>query len=156
MFNGVSCGLIAGLCVLSSWLNPFSWGLGAMLGLLSWNELRGRALLRRFEPRGAKVLIWNQLGLMVLLVCYCIWKLYTGLTSPGLYSEYRSTYPELNTMLASIEDLHSLLTVLIYGSVLVLSIIIQGINARYYQARSRTLRDFLERTPNWIVDLHRA
>ena len=49
------------------------------LVVVAWNEFRGRRRLLDFDPAGATILGWNQLGLLVMISIYCLWALYSNL-----------------------------------------------------------------------------
>ena len=46
-------------------------------------------------------------------------------------------------------------TVTVYLAVIALTLILQGLNARYYFVRLELLDDYLRETPDWIVDLQK-
>ena len=47
------------------------------------------------------------------------------------------------------------MTLMVYGIVIVLTLLVQGLNARYYFVRVQQLQDYLAQTPKWIVDMQR-
>ncbi len=59
-------------------------------------------------------------------------------------------------MLGSIEQLQTIVTLAVYGSVILFSIIFQGGTAWYYFTRSRHIRAYISETPQWIIDLQRT
>ena len=90
--------LVAGkIAVFNGWALLVLGGLSALLGLgslramltggallaLGWNELRGRTLLHRFDPTGPRILGWNQLALMGVIILYCGWGIYRALNVPN-------------------------------------------------------------------------
>ena len=79
-FNGWSFGVFAAISLLFGIFSITSLLVGIGLGIVAWNEFRGRDLLRGFDPRGTRLLGWNQVGLICLLVVYCLWCIFTGLT----------------------------------------------------------------------------
>jgi len=151
-FNGWACAIVAALAV------PFALGsipaaLTALaLGAVARNEFRGRKMLLRFDPRGPRLLGWNQIGLLAVIVLYCLWHIYDGLTGPTLADQH----PDLKLVLGSLASLERNLTLGLYGSIIVVSAIAQGLTARYYFSRLTHLRGYLGQTPPWIVDLHRS
>jgi hypothetical protein len=154
-FNGWSAAVLAGASLLFVWFDLSGIPVGVGLAVVAWNEFRGRDLLRRFDPRGASLLGWNQVGFIGLLVAYSSWCIYTGLTGPDPYETYITDNPQLAPILGSIGDLHATVTLAVYGGVIVLSFIFQGLNALYYFKRGRLLKVYLGQTPAWIVDLQR-
>ena len=45
------------------------------LSIVAYNEFRGRKRLLNFDPSAATMLGWNQLGLLAMIVVYCLWML---------------------------------------------------------------------------------
>ena len=151
-FNGWACVIVAALAV------PFALGsiptalTGLALGAVAWNEFRGRKMLLRFDPRGPRLLGWNQIGLLAVIVLYCLWHIYDGLTGPTLADQH----PDLKLVLGSVASLERNLTLGLYGSIIVVSAIAQGLTARYYFSRLAHLARYLSDTAPWIVDLQRS
>ena len=85
---------------------------------------------------------------MVLLIAYCLWNL---VRTPAPISGLA----ELEEVLGPVEDLARTLAFFVYGSVIVLTAVFQGLMARYYFARVGMMEAYLEDTPRWIVDLQR-
>ena len=78
--------------------------MGMGLAIVAWNEFRGRDLLREFDPHGTRLLGWNQVGLIALVVAYSLWCIFTGLTQPNPYQVHIDQTPELAPMLGSVGD----------------------------------------------------
>jgi len=162
-FNGVSMGVFSGLSLLVAMgmaafgeFDWIAWVMGAGLGALAWNELRGRRLLLRLDPRGPVVLGWNQLALLGLVFAYAAWMLWSGLVAPSPYEEAMRTEPMLRQMLGDPDNLYRTLTLGIYGSLMVVTVIFQGFNSLYYFTRGRVVRGYLAQTPAWVVDVQRC
>jgi hypothetical protein len=161
-FNGWTTAVVA---LLSA---PFACfglvGLAVFSGLsaATWNEFRGRRRLVAFDPRGATILGWNQLGLLLMIALYCGWSLYHGLAGAGSLEAQLAANPDLKDAVGSLEGLEGLehlyrtIVVAIYGSVILLSVIFQGANAIYYFTRRRLIENYLRETPAWVLDLQRA
>lgn len=162
----------AGVAALNGWITavlafcsaPFAlFGMtGALvtLGLsaVAYNEFRGRKRLLQFDPSGASVLGWNQVGLLAMIVLYCLWMIYAGLNGMNSLSSELRAQPELAHALGSIdvEQLYKSLVLAIYGIVLALSVVFQGLNAFYYFTRRGHVEAYLRETPQWVLDLQRA
>ncbi len=155
-FNGCVASIFAGLSLLSALFSVTALCVGAGLVIIARNEFHGRKLLRWFDPRGTQLLGWNQVGFIALLVAYSLWSIYTTLTGPSPYDVYIAEHPELTQMLGPIGPMYTTLTLVVYGGVIVLSVIFQGLNARYYFKKDKLLKAYLRQTPDWIVDLQRA
>ncbi len=133
-FNGWAIGVFAALSLLFALSSRTALVVGSGLVIVAWNELRGRKLLLRFDPRGPRLLGWNQLGLMGLVVAYCLWSIYIGLTGTA---ELDALLKELEPVTGSIGDLQTTLTLAVYGGVITCTIIFQGLNALYYFTRTK-------------------
>jgi hypothetical protein len=149
-FNGWTLGSIAAASVLFGLFSRTALVMGLAMGFVAWNEFRGRALLRAFDPEGARLLGKNQVGLLVVIVVYCLWSIY--ITTTGENPEMA----EIEAMIGDISDLVTELTVMVYGAVIGLSVLFQGLNARYYFSRQRLIREYVQQTPDWVVDLQRS
>ena len=84
--------------------------------------------------------------------------LFVGLTSPGPFAAEMAANPELADALGSLDPfdyLHKILVVAVYGTVIVLSAIFQGLNAFYYFTRRKHVEAYVKITPGWALDLQR-
>ena len=154
-FNGWTSGIFAALTLPFALFSLTALVVGAGLALVAWNEFRGRKLLLHFDRGGPRVLGWNQIGFMALLIGYGLWGIYAAFTGPNPYADQIKAMPELEQMLGPIDELHLLLAVAVYGCVIVFSMIFQGLNALYYFTRRKHLDAYLDQTPSWIVDLQK-
>jgi hypothetical protein len=155
-FNGWATAIVA---LLSAPFALFSVsGMLVFIGLsaVAYNELRGRKRLLQFDPQAATVLGWNQLGLLAIIVCYCLWAVYANLSEASSITAELHGYAELETALGSplqIETLAKQIVIVFYGSVMVLSVVFQGLNALYYFSRRRHIDTYNGDTPKWIREL---
>ena len=149
-FNGWSLAVAGAVSLLLGLFSATGLVMGIVLMLLSWNEFHGRGLLRRFDPRGPKRLGENQLALMVVVIAYCLWTMYATWAHPSRDLE------QLEALVGPTGDLVTKLTVRIYGTIILASMLVQGLNARYYFARTALMKGYLDQTPAWIIDLHRS
>lgn len=148
-FNGWTIGTFGGLSVLLGLGSLTALVVGAGLLVVAWNELRGRNLLRRLDAVGPRLLARNQLGLMGLIIAYCLWSIYGTLHHPG------EAIQELEQFMGGPGSVTHLVA-WGYGAVIVLSMVAQGFNARYYFARVARLESYVRSTPGWILELQRA
>jgi hypothetical protein len=149
-FNGWTIGFFAFVSILSGIFDLSGLLVGLGLALVARNEFVGRRRLRALDPSGL-VLLWrNQVGLMLLIIVYCAWSIYSVLANPN---------PELVALLELVgegaDELFKSLTTMVYKAVIGATIICQGLNARYYYVRVARIRDYLQRTPRWVLDLQR-
>jgi len=134
MAKGDSLGLIimGGLSVAIG-ASTFDWStgvIGAFIGAFGVMELMGYRRFLARQPRAREYLVGSQLGVLFLILGYCVWKLY-GPVSPGSNStldamkELGADASEFGEMAAGIEHM-------VYFSVAVVSVLYQGGLALYY------------------------
>jgi len=148
-FNGWTIGAFAATTLLFALFSLTALVIGVGMAVVARNEFRGRGLLRRFDAHGPQLLGRNQVGFMTLIIGYCVWSIYGTLTNP-------IPLEELEAVLGAPAELITNFAVAVYAVVIVLTLLFQGLNARYYFARIKLLQGYLEETPAWIIDLQRA
>jgi hypothetical protein len=147
LFNGITLGIFAGAALLFAAASPLCGpvdGTALVMGIL-----------RRFDPRAPAVLGWNQLALMALLIAYCAWMIAKSLLGRNPYAEAIAAEPLLGSMLEPVGRLYKLLTLALYGGIIVGTVIFQGLNAAYYFTRRKHLDAYLAETPPWVIELQR-
>lgn len=149
-FNGWTIGILAAVGILFGIFSITSLVMGLGMALVARNEFRGRKLLRQFDSSGPRLLGRNQLGFMGLIIVYCLWSMYQTVSNP--ITEIQG----LETIADSYGSLVTELTLVVYGGVIVVTLLFQGLNARYYFARSQHVEDYRRETPGWIVELQRS
>ncbi len=149
-FNGWSIGLFAAINLLFAIFSFTALVMAIGLAVVARNEFRGRSLLRSFSPHGGRLLGKNQLGFMGLLIAYCLWSIYGTITNPI------TEIAGMEVLTEAVGDLVTDLTMAVYGVVIVVSVLAQGLNARYYFVRTRLVEDYVRETPEWIVELQRS
>ncbi len=153
--SGWTMALFAGLTLLGALFGSLL-SLAAGLGLagVAYNELRGAAMLRRLDQRGARTLGYNQIALAVLIVGYAALSLVLQLRSSPLEAMGGSSGDaQVDAMVTSIT---SSVTYALYGGMAALGVIAPGLTAWYYFTRARVVREFLKHTPEWVVTTMRA
>lgn len=166
--HGVSFAVCAAACVPLALLDPWLLAVGLVLGAVAAVELRGGRMVRAFEVSGARLLALNQLALLVLVLIYCAYRLWAGLTGPSLREQLLVEVPDLATLLASttelsgidpmldhIDHIYHLSVIALYGGVIVVSVLYQGLCAFYYWTRGAALSAYLRETPGWVRELLR-
>lgn len=148
-FNGWTLGIIGAVSILFGVFSLTGFIVGVFLVIVARNEFRGRGLVRRLEPRGAMLLAKNQIGLIGIIIAYCLWSMYVTVVSPS------GEITELEELVGLSPGLVTDMTLTAYGIVIVLTLLFQGLNARYYFLRVQQLKDYLEQTPKWVVDMQR-
>ncbi len=148
-FNGWTFGMLGALSILFGLFSLTGFIVGVFLVIVARNEFRGRALIRQLEPRGAMLLAKNQIGLIGIIIAYCLWSMYSTVANPS------NETTQLEELAGLPSGLVTELTLMAYGVVIVLTLLVQGLNARYYFVRIQQLKEYLAQTPKWIVDMQR-
>jgi len=129
------------------------------LSVVAYNEFQGRQRLLRFDRTSTSLLGWNQIGFLTLIILYSLWMLFAGLTSGGPFAAELEAKPELRAALGEMDQfdyIYKILIVAVYGTVILLSAIFQGMNAVYYFTRRKHLEGYLRDTAKWVLDLQRT
>jgi len=147
--NGWTLGVIGGVSILFGFFSLSGFIVGVSLVIVARNEFRGRALIRRLDPRGAMLLVKNQIGLIGVVIAYSLWSIYSTIANVS------SETTQLEELAGLPSGLVTDLTVMVYGVVIVLTLLVQGLNARYYFMRIQQLKDYVDQTPAWIIDMQR-
>jgi hypothetical protein len=159
-FWGVA--VFAGLTLLGSLLS-FSWpGLlvGIGMAIVAWVEFYGARDLKKLDPTAPKRLALNQAFFGAVLLSYAVYALVTGLRNPGAYSSLIQGQmpPDVadSSMVTSINSITRLVLIILYGTLAVVAITVQGGTALFYLSRSKHVRQYLTATPDWILEAQRA
>ena len=157
-FNGWVTGIFAAVSLPFALLSLPGFLVAAGLSVVAYNEFKGRRRLLQFDLDAPSFLGWNQVGFLTLIVVYCIWMLLVGLTGEAPFAAELRAKPELSAVFDSVDDfdrVYRLLIVAVYGTVIVISTVFQGLNALYYFTRRKHLLAYMQNTAAWIVDLQR-
>lgn len=155
--SGWTISIFAGLTILFSLFDPAGLVLGLGMGVVGWMELQGAARLRRLDPTAAGALAYNQLILGVLLLGYAAWGLYHALGAPMMAMDPAlAASPEVAAMMRPYEGLARLISLVVYVTLAVVAVFGQGGAAWYYASRGKYIREYVQHTPAWIIQLQRA
>ncbi len=137
--------------------DPSGLTVGAVVVVIGLVEARLRGQLEHGDLRAPKRLALNQLCLILAATVYCLTRLLaspeavSGLVfSPETSSALADAEGSLATMGADLEVMASNLVKLVYGSMLVVVWLAQGLLALYYARKSRALAAYLDETPEWV------
>ena len=155
-FNGWTAGVFATVSLLIGIFSLTSLLVGVALAVVAYNELAGARLLRQFDERGPRRLGFNQIGLCGMLIVYAVWRIYATLTGPSPFDAALAAGGEAMPLIASIEHLQTAATLVIYGGLIVGTLLFQGGMAWYYFTRVHHIRVYNNETPQWLVDLQRT
>lgn len=157
-FNGWVIGIFAAVSAPFALFSMAGFLVTVGLTLIAYNEFQGRKRLLQFDPSSSTLLGWNQVALLSLIIVYCLWMLFTGLTGAGPFAAEMEANPEIAAALGSLDEfdhLYKVLVVAVYGTVIVLSTIFQGLNALYYFTRRKHVEAYVQETPDWVLDVQR-
>jgi hypothetical protein len=149
-FNGWTTGVIAALSAPFAFFSLVGGLVFVSLAVVAINEFRGRRRLLKLDPAAASLLGWNQLGLLALVIGYCCWMIFTGLTTMNPVAAELAANPDLAAVLGAADGFDALyrqVVVGFYGVVIVLSAVFQGINAVYYFTRRKHVERNLREMP---------
>lgn len=158
-FNAWTTAILAGLSAPFAIFSVAGFVIFVGLSLVAWNEFRGRRRLLEFDPAGATILGWNQLGLLALITIYCLWAIYSNLWGSASIDAQLRANPELQAAFGSLDGMSQLIQPIVlafYGLVIALSALFQGGNALYYFTRRKYVEKYANETPAWVIDLQRA
>jgi hypothetical protein len=158
-FNGWATAILALLSAPFALFGASGLVTTIVLTAVAANEFRGRRRLLRFDPSAATLLGWNQLGLLGMITAYCLWALYTGLYGTNSVTVQLQAFSQLDSALGSAEGVDTLvrqITILIYGTVIALSALFQGLNAVYYFTRRKYVTAYVAETPEWVRELRQT
>jgi hypothetical protein len=162
-FNGWTTALIAALSAPFSLFSPVGLALTVGIAFVAFNEFRGRKRLLAFDPSGASLLGWNQVGFLAMIVAYCLWSMHTGVNiDTSLPPELKSA--DMDALLAQSGGVGELLdpafinklVAYFYGGVIALSALFQGGTALYYFSRRHLVEEYIAETPEWVRDVQRT
>ncbi len=153
-FSGWTMAFFALITLMGGlWGDVVSIVLGVALSIVTVNELRGAARIRRFDPSGARLLGWNQIGLGCVLVVYGIFSLVMMLRNPAaVLGGQSSGDAQVDQMMTDmVGGFTSMIAYGLYGGVAIFGVIGPGLTAWYYFSREKVVRRFVEETPGWVV-----
>ncbi len=158
-FNAWATAVVAVLSAPFALFSTVGFVTTAALSLVAANEFRGRKRLLQFDPRAAGILGWNQLLLLAMMVGYCAWSIYANLYGANSVTEQLKGIAELESALGSLDGVDVFarhLVVVLYGTVIALSVVFQGVTALYYFTRRKHVENYIAETPQWIRELQRS
>ena len=128
--------------------------LGAALCAIACVEFSGAKRIRRLDPSSTRMLGFNQLALAAVLIIYSLWSLHQAMNG-GLAAELKEHEAELQAMGKEMEDMLQTTTNLVYYTLIAVAVFMQGGTALYYFSREKHIRQYVETTPPWIVEMQR-
>jgi len=153
-FDGWTIAIFAGLTFLMGMTSPTNIILALGLGTVAYLELSAASRLRRLDPTAVKMLGLNQLGLAAVLIIYALWQIHAQLSSGG---ELISTIQQYDAADAqNIANLERPLVILFYSALIAVAVLGMGGMSWFYFSRAKHLADYLNQTPQWILDMQKS
>ena len=138
--------------------------IGLALGYVAFNSFRGAAGLKRFDRSALDKLALNQIVLASAVILYAAFELW--LVSSGKSALLKALagdtkYQDLGLGSAGkmADDMRDIIIFALRMTYLLLilgTILGQGLMALYYRSRRRILDEYLNQTPQWVVDLQKS
>ena len=159
----------AAVAATSGWITAVLAALGApfalfgpeaavmVLGMatVAYHEFKGRRLLKALDFAAPRLLGFNQLAFAGLIIAYSIWQIYGALTGEGYYAQAIANEPMLADTLEPLEELYTFISLAVYATLIVGTILFQGGTAWYYFSRAKHMRAYVKQTPAWVIDMLR-
>jgi len=155
-FSGWTLVVFASITLLGGIFGLPALLLGIGMAVVARIELRGARGLRRAEPGAPGRLALNQLALGAMLCLYGAWCIFAAVTGPGPYDEQIAAGGEVAEMIQPIAALHMLVSVLVYGGLIVGGLIGTGCTSLYYFTRRGHVNAHIRKTPAWVLETLRA
>lgn len=159
--NGLGLGVCAIFSVASGLMETSLPLVGIALGVLAWNEERGRRQLLAADVRAPRRLALNQGALFIVVLVYCSYSAYTLYTDvgPNVIDAALSTHPELSDALGergtSADELGQWIrsaALIANGAIAAGSLLVQGLTALYYRSLGPRV-EALAAAPAWALEL---
>jgi hypothetical protein len=150
-FNAWCAAIAALVTIIGSIGSVAGMALGFGIGIVAAVEFYGRDGLRKLEPKAARMLAMNQIAFAVILLAYAGWGMYSSKYGPGIAAEIKAEDPSVGEMLGGLEDVTRSITMMLYGTVAAVAVLVQGGTALYYLSRERLIKRHLRDTPPWAL-----
>jgi hypothetical protein len=152
-WDGWSVATFGALTFICSLFGIWGMALGAALTVIGIVELRALSALRRLQPAAPRMLSLNQLALGSLIILYAAWNLFNGSAE---LREALTSDPMVAQLMVPYNHLIQSLSKGVYVTLIGVAVFMQGGLALYYHRREADLRQYLQRTPAWIVQMQRS
>jgi len=154
-FGGWTTGIFAAFSLLFGLFSLTSLLLGIAFSIVAFNEFAGAKMLRRLDPRAVRRLSLNQVFFCSVLIAYSVWSIIAALHNPNPLTSQLPDSGEVMDALGPIADMETNIMLVLYGSIIPLSLIFQGGTAWYYHTRRKHLLAYTRKTPAWIIELQK-
>jgi hypothetical protein len=138
--------------------------IGLALGYVAFNSFRGAAGLKRFDRGAPGKLALNQIILASAIILYAsveLWLVSSGKSALLKVLAGDTKYGDLDLgaagkMADDMRDIIIFALRMTYVLLILGTILGQGLMALYYRSRRRILDEYMNQTPQWVVDLQKA
>ncbi len=136
--------------------------IGIALAWVAFTSFRGAARLKRFDRSAPGRLAFNQVFLasaIILYAAYELWAISAGKSALLQALAGNASYGGLGDMGQAVDSIRDLIIWALKATYILLmlgTIVGQGLTAMYYRSRLQILEDYLDQTPQWVVDLQKA
>jgi hypothetical protein len=149
-FDGWTIGVFAALTVVCGISSPTTLLLGGGMGIIAWFELRQATRLAMGDVDASRRLALNQVALAGLLIAYAIWQMFRGADNAELdmiRSQLGGADPAMAEM---IESIARVLPIVVYGTLIIVAVCVQGGTALFYRSRGKAVDAFVRKSPEWV------
>jgi len=132
--------------------------LGAAMGVIAYFEFTGAAAVRRLDVTAPRRLAYNQLAFAATLILYALWSIYAARNGGGLVAALKQQAggdADLAQSGVDLSGIYSMVVYGLYGTLIAVAVFAQGGTALYYLSREKILKQYVETTPPWVVDMQR-
>lgn len=151
-------GIFGGLSMLGLALGDLSsLVIGGVLIFIAVRESQAAGRLAKLDVAAPRELATNQLAFAGVILAYCIWQGISATRSTALAGMPEPTGdPQVDAMLGDFGAIAKTITLWFYVLVAVGGVAGTGMMALYYSRRARLVREFVDQTPAWVVQVIRA
>jgi hypothetical protein len=150
-FDGWTIAIFGVLSFLASLGDLPGMGIGMVLIVVAFIEIKSAKRLRDLDPASIRHLAFNQIAFGALLIIYALWQMYLVKTGRGILSDLDEAGLEGEDM-----DMARSWLNLFYCSLIAVAVFGMGGLAYYYFTRIKHLQKYLAQTPAWIVAMQKS
>jgi len=128
--------------------------LGAAMVIVAYVEFKGITRIRQLDPTAAKTLAYNQLALSAVLIIYALWSLHSIPTMASVSGQLGENADLIDS--GQVDSWLRMGWFLLYGTVIAVAVFGQGGTALYYLSREKHIRQYVQTTAPWVVEMQRS
>jgi hypothetical protein len=151
-FDGWTVAILGMLTLIFGFSSFWGLAIGTAMVVIAFVELRSADRLSKLDSTAIKVMALNQVCFASLLIIYAAWSILNADNSSIVGD---SDWAELGYSPSQVAHIAKLLTLVIYGGVILLALFAQGGLALYYTRKRKHLDKYLARTPEWITAMQK-